>query len=138
MTCDNECMRTPEQRARRAEYQRAYRVRNLERLQEYDRNRMRTLTPEQREASRLRNRAYYAANRDRELAKMREYQVRNRDQISVQKRAYRAANLDKIRARMHTYQKQNGARRRHVAARSGRVRFAAGGWRASSAIARLA
>lgn len=113
MTCDNKCMRTPEQRARRAEYQRAYRERNRDRLQEYDRNRVRTFTPEQREASRERQRAYYAANRDRELAKMREYQVRNRDKISAQTRAYRAANRDKIRARRHADQQKNGAWRRH-------------------------
>lgn len=104
--------RTPEQRARNAEYQRAYRVRNRERLQEYDRNRERVFTPEQREAAAARSRAYYAAHRDAELARMRDYQAQNREQVNVQRRVYRAANLDRIRAQP-SRSREAWLRRRH-------------------------
>jgi len=90
--------RTPEQLARRREYQRSYRAQNREKLAEYYRNRVRVFTPEQKEANRIRSRAYYAANREKSLARSREYQIQNRDKISAQTRSYRAKNPDKIRA----------------------------------------
>ena len=64
---------------RRLEYQRAWRAKNGRK----------SLTPEQREAARLKSIEYYAANRETLRGKQKEYQVKNRVRIAEQNKAYR-------------------------------------------------
>ena len=57
------------------------------------------------------NRAWYAANRDKVAAKNRAYREANRDKIAAQKRAWYAANRDKVAAKNRAYREANRGKR---------------------------
>jgi Recombination endonuclease VII len=105
MTCDNSVMpRTPEQRARNAEYQRAYRLQNPDKFREWWQA---SRTPENREARRQYQRSYYVANREKVAERQKDYQDQNRDRLHRRQRAYRERHPERDRERHRVYRDAN-------------------------------
>ena len=57
------------------------------------------------------NRAWYAANRDKVAAQYRAWYEANRDKVAAQKRAWYAANRDKVAAKNRAYREANRGKR---------------------------
>ena len=67
----------------------------------------RTLTEEQREAKRLKDREHYRANKQEKIAKVREYVSKNKEKISERRKAYRDANRERIAEYKKAYRQAN-------------------------------
>jgi len=86
-----------DQKARTADYQRAYRASNREAINAQKR----AYRASNREAINAYNRAYLASNREAIYAQNRAYQASNREAIYAQNRAWYAANPERTRAKAH-------------------------------------
>lgn len=80
-------------RPNRAEYNKAYRAANLEKIKE-------------------RKRAYYLANKEKINEKNRAYHQANKERLNEQSRAYHQANAERLNAKHREYWQENAERLR--------------------------
>lgn len=111
-----------ERKARKKEYDKAYRAANPERFRKQNNERQRRFyaanSERLREESRERMRVYAAENRDKLREYSRTYRAKNREKVRDYGRKYKEANREKSREACRTYHAKN---RERVSA--GRARY---------------
>lgn len=94
-------------RACNAEYLREYRKRKGDELREKKRAKWANMTPEQREAERVRSRNRHWVDHDKQLARGRDYYARNRDKVISRQSSLNSSRRDEMARRMREWRRVN-------------------------------
>lgn len=94
---------------KKAEYQRRYREKHRDKVNQWARERLARRTPEEKERDREYHKRNYQENREARLSYQRAYDEANRERIIAYRKEYYQKNKEKINARNRAYKKAKRA-----------------------------